>query len=57
MSVSVLCGYLSKLISKISLTIASICEKNGKEVTLEVLGSNPEQLKELIGLIDIITAE
>ncbi len=47
-SVSRLCGYLSQLISKISLTIVSMCEKNGLEVTLERLGTNADQIKNIV---------
>lgn len=56
-SVSVLCSYLAKLISKISLTIGYICEKNSVEITLDVLGLTNDQLKDLIGWISKLTNE
>ena len=56
-SVSVLCSYLSKLISKICLTITYICEKNNIELTLENMGISNDQLKNLISWINKLTNE
>lgn len=56
-SVSILCSYLARLISKIGLTIGGICEHNQKEVTLELLGVNNQQLKNIVTWINRLQEE
>jgi hypothetical protein len=56
-SVSVLCSYLSKLISKICLTITYICERNGLEPSLELMGITSDQLKNLVAWINKLANE
>ena len=51
-SVTVLCAHLAKIISKISLTITNLCEKNGVEQNLERYGLTIEQLKDLMVWIE-----
>jgi len=53
----VLCSYLSKLISKICLTISYICEKSNIEPTLESMGITNDQLKNLIAWINKLANE
>ena len=52
-----MCSYLAKLIAKVSLTIASICEKNKVEKKVETLGANSEQLKVVVAWIEELMEE
>lgn len=56
-NVTILCGYLAKLISKITTTIIQLLELNSTEMTLESLGTDAAILKDIIGWITKLQEE
>lgn len=56
-NVTVLCGYLAKLISKITLTIIQLADRTRTEVDLLRLGVTNEQLTDLLAWISRLAEE